>query len=67
VPGTTSRLDMLLARLRQRYAAWKIYRSTLDELHMLSDRELDDIGVARADIRRIARETAEMEIANRAA
>lgn len=63
----TSRIDTLLAHLRQRYQSWKIYRSTLEELQMLSDRELDDIGISRFDVRRVAREAADMEIADRAA
>lgn len=57
----TSRLETLLTRLRERFQTWKIYRRTLDELRMLDDRELDDIGIHRADIRRIAREAAELE------
>lgn len=35
--------------------AWRAARATRIELNRLSDRELDDIGVARSDIERIAR------------
>ncbi len=55
----TSRFGALKARLEHRWATYQTYRATLDELRMLSDRELDDIGVNRWDIRRIAREAAE--------
>lgn len=61
----TSRLGTLLARLRLRLETWQIYRSTYQELQMLSDRELDDIGISRWGIRTIAREAAAMEVANR--
>ncbi|MBC6408619.1 MAG: DUF1127 domain-containing protein [Rhodobacteraceae bacterium] len=34
------------------------YRTTLRELNTLSERELNDLGIARADIEGIAREAA---------
>jgi uncharacterized protein YjiS (DUF1127 family) len=34
---------------------WRRYRETTRQLHHLSDRSLSDMGVARADIRRVAR------------
>lgn len=37
---------------------WRKYRSTYDELMSLSNRELDDLGISRADIPSIARRTA---------
>lgn len=37
------------------FANWRKYRQTYNELNRMSDRELSDIGVARADITRIAR------------
>jgi|GEM_PF-2443368 len=55
----TSRFAALVARLRQRWAAYQTYRATLDELRSLDDRELNDIGVSRWDIRRIARDAAQ--------
>ena len=38
-----------------------IYARTVNELSSLSDRELADIGVARSDIKAIAREAAGLE------
>lgn len=53
-----SRLGALVARLAQRWAAYQTYRRTLFELETLTDRELNDIGLSRWDIRRVARESA---------
>ena len=36
-----------------RIAAWPRRRAVIDELAMLSDRELADIGLSRADVRRV--------------
>jgi uncharacterized protein YjiS (DUF1127 family) len=58
----TSRLGALVARLQRRFAAYTLYRQTYDELQLLSDRDLNDIGIARCDIRKIARDTAEANI-----
>ncbi len=49
--GLSLRLEAWLERRRQ-------YRDTYRELSRLSDRDLDDIGLARCDIPTIARETA---------
>jgi uncharacterized protein YjiS (DUF1127 family) len=54
----TSRLGALVASLEHRWATYQTYRHTCEELEMLSDRELNDIGISRWDIRRIAREAA---------
>lgn len=43
--------SLLLSKIRQ----YLHYRSTLRELSRLSDRELDDIGIARFQIESIAR------------
>jgi len=40
----------------RKFNNWKSYRRTYDELSNLSNRELDDLGIARADIARFARE-----------
>ena len=58
----TSRLGALVLRLQRRIAAYNLYRQTYEELQLLSDRDLNDIGIARADIRKIARDTAEASI-----
>ena len=39
----------------QNYRNWRRYRSAIDELSRLSSRELDDIGITRADIPHVAR------------
>lgn len=46
---------MNLADFSKRFKKWQDYRRIRNELAGLSTRELDDIGVARADIERIAR------------
>ncbi len=40
-----------------RYRNWRRYRSTVRELERLSSRELDDLGISRGDIDRIARQS----------
>jgi uncharacterized protein YjiS (DUF1127 family) len=42
--------------LKTRIAAWKRYNRTVAELSQLSSRELADLGIARGDINRVARE-----------
>ena len=37
---------------------WRRYRETLTELNRLSTRDLNDLGIGRADIRSIARQAA---------
>ena len=44
--------------IRTAFAQRRTYRRTLDELHSLGDRELDDLGIYRGDLRRIAHEAA---------
>lgn len=34
---------------------WRKYRQTVNELGRMSDRELSDLGIGRADIRSVAR------------
>ncbi len=41
---------------KTRFTTWKRYNRTVAELQSLSGRELDDLGIARADSGRIARE-----------
>ena len=40
--------------LRARFTRYQAYRTTKSELEALSDRELEDLGLSRAMIRRIA-------------
>ena len=42
------------------YRAWRKYRDTYDELMLLSNRDLTDIGIKRGDIPAIARESARL-------
>jgi uncharacterized protein YjiS (DUF1127 family) len=37
------------------YMNWRSYRRTVAELGALSNRELDDLGISRADIPNVAR------------
>ena len=41
--------------ITEKYAAWRRYRDAVRELSLLSDRELDDIGIRRGDIEFIVR------------
>ncbi len=42
--------------LKSRISNWKRYNRTVTELNALSNRELADLGIARTDIGRIARD-----------
>ena len=44
----------LLSGLSTRYAQYRTYRQTLEELERLSERELADLGIHRAQLRSIA-------------
>lgn len=52
------RLDTLRDGLRARFEAWKTYRTTLNELNSLSDRELNDLGLHRTSLTAVARDAA---------
>lgn len=60
----TSRVDLpqvLRTALQGQIDAWKrysLYRTTLNELMQLTNRDLADLGIHRSAIRGIARETA---------
>jgi len=41
--------------IAQKLTTWRKYRETVNELGRMSDRELSDLGIGRADIRRVAR------------
>ena len=43
------------AKLVAGLSAWRDARMTRNALHKLTDRELDDIGLSRGDIERVAR------------
>ena len=44
-------------RLVSTYRAWRKYRETYNELMRLSSRDLADLGIARSEIPKIARES----------
>ena len=46
--------------LTSRFRRWRRYRETIRELQGLSGRELQDLGISRADIGRLAREAASL-------
>ncbi|MEP3668229.1 MAG: DUF1127 domain-containing protein [Roseibium sp.] len=58
--GTLSQPGRSEVSIFQRFAAWnkqrKLRVKTFNDLHQLSDRELNDIGLHRSEIGRIARE-----------
>ncbi len=56
-----TRLEQLWDRLAARRARSARYWQTYHELNRLSDRELADIAIPRAHIRRVALETASQE------
>lgn len=53
-PSLGERLQALSASWAERRARARLYRSTLNELRALNDRELADIGITRANIPQIA-------------
>lgn len=54
----TARLGEIFGQATEAYHAWRMYRRTYNELSDLSVRELDDLGINRSEIRRIALESA---------
>jgi uncharacterized protein YjiS (DUF1127 family) len=46
---------MFVTWVLSRIRAYQRYRNTVRELQQLSDRELDDVGLSRADISDVAR------------
>ncbi|MGK6313555.1 DUF1127 domain-containing protein [Neorhizobium sp. DT-125] len=41
--------------IAKKLTTWRKYRETVTELGRMTDRELSDLGIGRADIRRVAR------------
>lgn len=56
--GLRDRVAALHTAFVEARAQRRVFRRTLEELRMLSDRELADLGIAAADIPGIAREAA---------
>lgn len=44
--------------IRRTFKRWSAYQQTVRELNALGNRELGDLGIARSDIQRIARDHA---------
>ena len=59
-----ARKDKTMSRntntLYSRYRRWRRYRETVRELQGLSSRELNDLGIHRVDISRLAREASRL-------
>lgn len=53
---TEERILPMFEALKTRISTWKRYNRTVAELRALSNRELSDLGILRADIERVARE-----------
>ncbi|MCB8820480.1 DUF1127 domain-containing protein [Microvirga rosea] len=47
---------MFVTYILSKIRAYKLYRTTVRELAQLSDRDLADLGIARFDIPRLARD-----------
>ena len=52
--GIFARLAGVVSNIQSRYAQYRVYRNTLDELSALNDRELADLGLSRAMLRSVA-------------
>lgn len=44
--------------IRKTFQRWNAYQQTVRELNALGNRELTDLGIARSDIQRVARDHA---------
>ena len=53
-PGFIGRVGQTFASLVAAFSEWNSARMTRNALRGLSDRELDDIGLSRADIENLA-------------
>lgn len=51
-------ISMFVSYILSKIRAYKLYRETVRELAQLSDRDLADLGIARFDITRVARQGA---------
>ncbi|MHA6347368.1 DUF1127 domain-containing protein [Roseivivax sp. CAU 1761] len=56
--GLGNRLSALVAEFRANRARKRVYKQTVAELSMLSNRELADLGLGRSEIRRVAYQAA---------
>lgn len=56
--STLTRLGDALEAVIDAWSRYRVFRSTYDELSALSTRELDDLGISRSMITRLAYEAA---------
>ncbi|MBR9652077.1 DUF1127 domain-containing protein [Thalassovita aquimarina] len=56
--GIADRIAAFFTEVGVRYARYKAYRETLNELASLGDRELRDLGLCRSQLRSVAYEHA---------
>jgi len=56
--GLMARLSTLVTEYRANAARRKVYRNTLRELDALSHRDLQDLGMNKSEIRRVAYQAA---------
>ncbi|PKP70784.1 MAG: hypothetical protein CVT82_04715 [Alphaproteobacteria bacterium HGW-Alphaproteobacteria-4] len=56
--GIAGRISAIFSNLNEARQRRKVYRQTLRELNVLSTRELDDLGIHRSMITRVAIEAA---------
>ncbi len=54
---TTMESHPMIKSLTVKIAAWRRYRDSVRELSRLSDRELNDLGIGRADIQSLVRQS----------
>lgn len=47
-----------IMNIRKSYNEWRAYRTTVNELSRMSDRELSDLGISRGDIAFVSRRAA---------
>ncbi|MEM9971882.1 MAG: DUF1127 domain-containing protein [Pseudomonadota bacterium] len=52
--GSKGRVSGILHGISTRFAQYRTYRKTLDELESLSNREMADLGIHRSQLRSIA-------------
>lgn len=56
--SVAQRANALFSDLSERFARYRVYRRTLDELSGLSTRELNDLGLNKSMLKRVAHEAA---------
>ncbi|MFP3383672.1 DUF1127 domain-containing protein [Tritonibacter sp. SIMBA_163] len=57
-PFTTGGVTQMIQGAREKFAQYRVYRETLNELNALSGRELADLGLNRSMLKRVAIEAA---------